>query len=290
MIGIGGLGKAIFLGFPSSVLWMMQRVVARYFVNINFEGEEMFTNNFTLVYGIFLYLLYLGRQQHIFIRPHVSWKSIIDWEKYTLPETKSKRHWKSMVGVQETSFWGPAYFQGRAVCFRECTQPKQILLSNDSKWLQLAAICRFRDTQPRVVMQDNPGPSWNARLRPGSAASPSAFGTATFSLLPIELSLLLVMHTWYDLSGKNRLTFNLAVTWVITITWGQIYVSNWSYWRRFECLRRAWNYPLTPAQASCLREARKLSSRYMGRDAIELPKRGFLRMCLWSHSSATSCY
>ena len=72
---------------------------------------------------------------------------------------------------------------------------------------QLPAFCRFHDTQPRVVMADNPGPTWHARLRPGSNQSPGAFRSCTLALLPIELSLLLVLYTWYNLSGPNRLTF-----------------------------------------------------------------------------------
>lgn len=105
-------------------------------------------------------------------------------------------------------------------------------------------------------MADNPGPTWHARLRPGSNQSPGAFTSCTFALLPIELSLLLVLYTWYDLSGPNRLTFNLAISLVITITWGPAFTNNRSDRRRFECLRRSWNYPITASQAATLREAR----------------------------------
>ncbi len=39
---------------------------------------------------------------------------------FTLPETNSESPWKWMVGIL-LSYWGPAYFQGRAVSFREGT-------------------------------------------------------------------------------------------------------------------------------------------------------------------------
>ena len=36
-----------------------------------------------------------------------------------LPKTNSKSTWKWMIGKRSFHFWGPAYFQGRTVSFRE---------------------------------------------------------------------------------------------------------------------------------------------------------------------------
>ena len=40
------------------------------------------------------------------------------------------------------------------------------------------------------------------------------------------------------------------------MVWGPAHVNNRTYRRRFECLKRAWSYPITPVQQATLREAR----------------------------------